>query len=915
MNYQPESSDYIARLNSVTQLYGETAALENISIDIPSACKVGIIGPDGAGKSTVLGLISGVRKVQSGTVEVLSGNIAKSSHRDNICHRIAYIPQGLGKNLYSSISVYENLNFFAKLFNLPGTDRNKRISHLLQNTGLYEFKDRKVGQLSGGMKQKLGLCSALIHSPDLLILDEPTTGVDPLSRMQFWELIKQIIAGKKNVSVIGATAYMEEAEKFDWLVVMNRGRILATGKPADLKLRTNSKTIEEMFINLLTERIGQPYGKLEIPPGSFASGENSIEAIGLTKKFGDFVAVNDVSFQIKKGEIFGFVGSNGCGKTTTIKMLTGLLTPSGGSVRLFDEPLNVRNTETRKRFGYMSQSFSLYNELTVYQNLYIHARLFELKGSQIEHRISELVEQMGLEDVLHRRSSSLPLGIKQRLSLAVAVIHKPEVLILDEPTSGVDPLARDQFWELLIELSRSDGVTIFITTHFMNEAERCDRISLMHSGKVLVTDKPESIISSRNEKNLEHAFISYIKESIGEKPRSVNTEKLHQNIEDKWDYRGRIKKFSIGRLVAFAHRESIEVISDPVRLFFALIGPIILMVVLGYGISFDVEDLPYAVMDRDQSPESREYLDYFSGSRYFNQHQPITSYDDLENRLMNGNLMVAIEIPPGFGRDLRAGHQPEIAAWLDGGFPFRAETARGYLSGINETYIHNLISGNHSEVPVKTFDIQTRILYNQDMKSVFSMVPGIMAMLLAMVPSILTAVGVVREKELGSITNLYSTPATKPEFIIGKQIPYIMIGIVNFISLLCLAIFLFNVPVQGDLLALVSGALIFVVSTTGFGLLVSAFTRTQIAALFGAFLITMINSISFSGFFQPVSSLTGGGRILAWFFPTTYFMNISRGVFTKSLNFEQLYDNFIALGIFVLFFLILSISFLKKQEA
>lgn len=391
---------------------------------------------------------------------------------------------GLGENLYHTLSVYENVDFFGRLFGQGAQEREQRINDLLQSTGLAPFRDRPAGKLSGGMKQKLGLCCALIHDPELLILDEPTTGVDPLSRAQFWELIDRIRERQTNMSVLVATAYMEEAERFDWLVAMDAGQVLATGSGQELRESIGSATLEEAFIALLPEEKRNAHQKVVIPPRDTSQDDVvAIEAQGLTMRFGDFVAVNDVNLRIPRGEIFGFLGSNGCGKSTTMKMLTGLLPASEGKAWLFGQEVDPKDIETRRRVGYMSQAFSLYSELTVRQNLELHARLFHLPEEDIPARVEEMNQRFMLSDVEDMLPEALPLGIRQRLSLAVAVIHKPEMLILDEPTSGVDPVARDMFWNLMVDLSRRDGVTIFISTHFMNEAERCDRISLMHAGK------------------------------------------------------------------------------------------------------------------------------------------------------------------------------------------------------------------------------------------------------------------------------------------------------------------------------------------------------------------------------------------------------------------------------------------------
>ncbi|HKE96987.1 MAG TPA: ATP-binding cassette domain-containing protein, partial [Povalibacter sp.] len=501
------------RLRDVRLRYGKTAALRGIDLDIAAGRMIGLIGPDGVGKSSLLSLIAGVRAVQEGQVEVLGGDMSSRRHRNLICPRIAYMPQGLGKNLYPALSVEENLQFFARLFGHGAIERRRRIDELTGATGLQPFLARPAGKLSGGMKQKLGLCCALIHDPDLLILDEPTTGVDPLARAQFWDLIDAIHRVRSGMSVIVATAYMDEAQRFDWLVAMDDGRVLATGTPAELLERTSSDSLEAAFIALLPEEKRRGHEPVSIPPLDADTGDIAIEAQDLTMRFGDFVAVDHVSFRIRRGEIFGFLGSNGCGKSTTMKMLTGLLPASEGQAWLFGHEVDPHDLDTRRRVGYMSQGFSLYGELTVRQNLVLHARLFHVPETALPGRVQEMFERFGLERVKDELPDALPLGMRQRLSLAVAMVHEPELLILDEPTSGVDPVARDSFWRLLVELSRRDKVTIFISTHFMNEAERCDRMSMMHAGKVLDCDAPAKLVEKRGAKNLEDAFIGYLMEA------------------------------------------------------------------------------------------------------------------------------------------------------------------------------------------------------------------------------------------------------------------------------------------------------------------------------------------------------------------------------------------------------------------
>lgn len=897
-----------AEVRGLSHRYGKTAALDDVTLAIPGGGIAGLIGPDGVGKSTLLALISGVRQIQTGDVRALDGDMRDPRHRSLSHRRIAYMPQGLGRNLYPTLSVFENLDFFGRLFGQGEAEREARIAELLKATGLDPFPDRPAGKLSGGMKQKLALCCALIHDPDLLVLDEPTTGVDPLSRRQFWELIDRMRARRPGMSVIVATAYMEEADRFDWLAAMNAGRIIGEGSPAEIKARAGAQTLEEAFIALLPEEMRAQHRAVHVPPREDGDGAPAIEARNLTCRFGDFVAVDHVSFAIERGEIFGFLGSNGCGKTTTMKMLTGLLPTSEGEARLLGEPLDARDMETRRRVGYMSQSFSLYAELTVLQNLILHARLFGLPKTEIGPRVEEMLKSFDLGDYAEARPDQLPLGIRQRLQLAVAVIHRPEVLILDEPTSGVDPIMRDQFWRYLIDLSRKQKVTIFISTHFMNEAERCDRVSLMHAGRVLAVGAPADLAREKGSEVLEDAFIAWLREAAKDAP--VEPLKEDDPLAQSFATEDHAALFDIRRLWAYARRETMEILRDPIRLTFALIGPVILMLTFGYGISFDVEDLPYAVYDQDQSLESRTLLAAFEGSRYFSEKPPASSDEELLQRMRKGELRLGLEIPAGFGRDLVRGRHPEIEVVVDGAMPFRAETAKGYVAGMAQQY---LAQDLHIETPAP-FDVEPRMVYNQAFRSVNAIVPSVIMLILVLIPSMMTAVGVVREKEYGSIANFRSTPVTRFEFLIGKQAPYVGLAYINFLMLVLLTIFLFGVPIKGSLLALLIGGALYVMSTTGFGILISTFTTTQVSAMFVTAILGLIPAVNFSGLMVPVSSLSGSGRVLGLAFPSGWFQQVSIGSFTKGLGFAEFLLPLLMLMVFAFLFTTIARFFLNKRE-
>ncbi len=920
----------VVQLSGVALRYGKTVALDGITLDIPAGRMVGLIGPDGVGKSSLLALLAGSRAVQAGTVRVLDGDMASKRHRDDVCPRIAYMPQGLGKNLYPTLSVEENLQFFGRLFGHGAAERRRRIDSLTRSTGMHAFLSRPAGKLSGGMKQKLGLCCALIHDPDLLILDEPTTGVDPLARAQFWDLINEIRHERSGMSVIVATAYMDEAQRFDWLIAMDDGRVLATGTPDALRDRTGTDSLEAAFIALLPEEKRRGHQPVAITPLALDDDAPiAIEARDLTMRFGDFVAVDHVNFRIRKGEIFGFLGSNGCGKSTTMKMLTGLLPASEGQAWLFGTEVDPKNIDTRRRVGYMSQAFSLYGELTVRQNLVLHARLFHVPEADIPARVDEMVARFDLADALDELPEKLPMGVRQRLSLAVAMVHKPELLILDEPTSGVDPVARDNFWRLLIALARQDQVTIFISTHFMNEAQRCDRMSLMHAGKVLVSASPDEIIRLRGAKTLEEAFIAYLIDAgAGTQPgkaAQTSAQAADSAADDAApapspapeatvaahpDPRG----FNLQRMFSYMWREALELRRDPVRATLALAGSLLLMFVIGFGISLDVEDLRYAVLDRDQTTLSQNYRLNLAGSRYFIEQPPITDYQDMDARMRSGELSLAIEIPQGFARDAERGRNAQIGVWIDGAMPQRAETIRGYVLGMHQGWLQQQARERLGAGATQPFSIETRFRYNPDVRSLPAMVPAVIPLLLLMMPAMLTALAVVREKELGSIINLYVTPVTRLEFLLGKQGPYVALAMLNFLLMTLLAVTLFGVPITGSFPTLLAAALIYNVVATAIGLLASTFTRSQIAALFFTMIGTLVPAVQFAGLLNPVSSLEGGGKLIGQVYPATHMLTISRGVFSKALDFSNLQGSFWPLLVAIPVILGASVLLLKKQE-
>lgn len=954
-------------IQNLSHRYGKTLALDDVSLDILKGATVGLIGPDGVGKSTLLSLMAGVKVIQDGRVEVLGGDMADKDVRRDLSHRIAFMPQGLGRNLYPTLSVYENIDFHARLFGLDGQERTRQITRLMEATRLAPFSGRAAGKLSGGMKQKLSLCCALVHSPDLLILDEPTTGVDPLSRRQFWALVDDLRREHAGMTVIVATAYIEEAQRFERLLAMDAGRLLENKPTADVLADYGTDVLEEAYVKMLPPEKQQGSGGLDITP--FVPDPDAppaMEAHGLTKRFGDFTAVDHVSFTIQKGEIFGFLGSNGCGKSTTMKMLTGLLEATEGDATLLGKPIDAGGLDTKMRVGYMSQAFSLYEELSVRRNLDLHARLYQM-GAKGAAAVEEALQQFDLADVADTAPASLPLGIRQRLQLAAACLHHPEVLILDEPTSGVDPAARDMFWRHLLKLSREDKITIFVSTHFMNEAARCDRISFMHKGRVLAVGTPAELAARQNAPDLEEAFVQYLIEAesdngyseqgrldqdptmlsdstgwVSTQPtataadfsddlykqnaRSSESEQseFRQNADGVREQSSHTLrdnpntqnfKYRFSMIWTFARREAKELLRDKIRLFFAVFGPLIIMASVSWGISFDVRNLKFAVYDRDQTAASRELVEYFDGSRYFLQQPPIQSEAEIDTVLKSSGAILVIDIPSGFGRDLARGLKPEVGFYVDGSMPFNATNIRGYIGSLITAYTKDRIADSGLPVSLKApAGIEPRFMYNQDFDSINAIAPGVMMLVLMMIPAMMSAVGVVREREIGSIANFYASPAAVAQYLIGKQLPYIAVGMVNFAAMMLMIIYLFGVPLKGSFAGLAVGTLLMVSASTALGLLISCFVRSQLAAIFATAIITMIPAQTYSGFLYPLSTMEGGALVIGKTFPSSWYYTVSVGSFTKGLHTADLLHEYAAIAAFAATSLILACVLLKKQE-
>ncbi|OWV84715.1 multidrug ABC transporter ATP-binding protein [Rhizobium sp. N122] len=566
----------LVRIDGVTKRFGDAPpALDAVSGVIGGGAITGLVGPDGAGKTTLIRLMTGLMLPDTGTVEVLGFDTRKNAA--GIQAAIGYMPQRFG--LYEDLSVQENLDLYADLRGLPKSERTSTFDELLTFTDLKRFTSRLAGKLSGGMKQKLGLACALLKKPRLLLLDEPGVGVDPISRRDLWKMVENLT--KEGIGVLWSTAYLDEAEACDHVLLLNQGKLLFSGKPAELTERVNDRVFrvsdvsgrrrqvlaellqadgvidgviqgeairlvaaedkkpdigkagdgatlapasprfEDAFVDMLG---GGPGGRSRLAEAQEplkAEGDRPvIEAKGLTKRFGDFTAAEDISFDIRRGEIFGLLGPNGAGKSTTFKMLCGLLKPTGGEGRVAGFDLRRDAGKARNQLGYMAQKFSLYGDLTVMQNLEFFAGVYGLRGQRKRERIALMAGIFDFGRHAREPAKDLPLGLKQRLALACAVMHEPRALFLDEPTSGVDPITRREFWTHINALVEK-GVTVLVTTHFMDEAEYCDRISLIYRGRSIALGSPDELkarvaTKEQPDPTMEDAFIALVQQSEAE---------------------------------------------------------------------------------------------------------------------------------------------------------------------------------------------------------------------------------------------------------------------------------------------------------------------------------------------------------------------------------------------------------------
>ena len=479
-------------VNNISKSYGRVKALQDVSFSVGKGEVFGLIGPDGAGKTSMFRILCTLLLADEGTASVDGFDVVKQM--TDIRKRVGYMPGRF--SLYQDLTVEENLKFFATLFGTTvdeGYDSIKAIYSQIER-----FKDRKAGALSGGMKQKLALSCALVHQPSVLFLDEPTTGVDPVSRKEFWEMLSML--KERDITIVASTPYLDEVRQCERVAFLSEGHVMGIDTP---------EIILDRFKDIFNP---PPIDQTTPSPSCSGEEDNVIEVEHLVKAFGNFHAVDDISFSVKRGEIFGFLGANGAGKTTAMHMLTGLNQPTSGTGRVAGFDIRTEHEQIKKHIGYMSQRFSLYEDLTVAENIRLFAGIYGMQKDEIARKTDELLKQLKFEDHKNDLVGSLPLGWKQKLAFSVSIFHEPAIVFLDEPTGGVDPATRRQFWELIYEAA-ARGITVFVTTHYMDEAEYCDRISIMVDGKISAMGTPEELKRNLHQPDMDHVFTYLAREA------------------------------------------------------------------------------------------------------------------------------------------------------------------------------------------------------------------------------------------------------------------------------------------------------------------------------------------------------------------------------------------------------------------
>ncbi len=934
------------RLSGVVKTFPGVTALAGISADIFPGQLTGLVGPDGAGKTTLMRLMTGLLHPDQGSISVMGHDtvLAQSA----IAHVTGYMPQRFG--LYEDLSVLENLQLYAELRALPVAQRAETFARLLAFTRLGPFASRLSGRLSGGMKQKLGLACALMARPAVLLLDEPGVGVDPVSRQDLWWMVTALT--QEGMAVVWSTAYLDEAERCHSVLLLNEGRVAFQGSPDVLTHRLDGRCYRLMTPagdrrGLLTEALNLPavsdgviqgrslrlvlrpeattdalspltaVAKAELRAvethfedafvdllGGGPGGTSVIAALmapvslptpvavscqQLTRRFGQFTATDQVSFEVRQGEIFGLLGPNGAGKSTTFKMLCGLLKPSSGVAHVAGLDLAHATSAAKSQLGYMAQKFSLYSLLSVRQNLEFSAGVYGLTGALRQERIAEMVEAFELARFLDASPDELSLGYKQRLALACAVMHRPAVLFLDEPTSGVDPLTRREFWMHINGLVRK-GVTVLVTTHFMDEAEYCDRVALMYRAQVIALDTPDALKArvSRggdHEPTMEEAFIGLIEAvdvAAGREVPAATTASTQSVSAPATPARPAVcaapptrifPGFSARRLRAIVRKESLQAWRDPSTLLVALVLPVLMLFLFAYAVSLDTRRVPLGIVLESDTEAAQSLAAAFAGSRYFSV-TPARDRRQVEAAVLAGHLRAYVVIPQDFSSRLLRGQSDGLLQIVtDGTQPNTATFVSAYAQGVVGHWQASRAGG----APPVT--LLPRFWFNPEVESRRALVPGALSIIMTMIGTLLTALVVAREWERGTMESVFSTPASAFEILLGKLLPYFALGMLASVIGAILAVVVFGVPLRGSVLTLMLLSAVFLVPALGQGLLISVLAKNQFVAAQLALISAFLPALLLSGFLFEISSMPGPLRFITHIIPARHFNSALQTVF------------------------------------
>ena len=932
-------------------------ALDDVSFMAERGTITALVGPDGAGKTTLIRVACGLISPNSGSLEVLGFDCVREAQA--IQDRVGYMPQRFG--LYEDLTVQENLDLYADLHGVDKRARDERYPRLMQMTALGPFTKRLAGQLSGGMKQKLGLACSLVRAPELLLLDEPTAGVDPLSRHELWEIIFQLVREEKTTVLI-ATSYLDEAERCGHVVVMHEGKVLAQGAPEDVTriadghvfevdppegqtprglqarlldeddvidavpdngkvrfvrrndhagtaayakdARAVAPRFEDGFMMILREHDSRTSAAApEFEQSSRAMGDVVVEVRDLVRMFGGFTAVDHVNFEVRRGEVFGLLGPNGAGKTTTFRMLCGLLPVTSGTLRIAGLDLRKARASARQHIGYVAQKFSLYGQLSVVENLEFYSAVYGLSGAHRRARIDWALKQFELEPLRELPSAQLPGGFKQRLAMAAALVHEPEILFLDEPTSGADPLARREFWRRITALAEA-GANIVITTHFMEEAEYCDRVVILDQGRILAQGKPADIRKLGGNEW---------------RPAAHHGRRLHRHRaavarqRPQRDEGSRVMngvRASPRRVIALVRKETFQIVRDPSSIVIGVVMPLLLIVLFGYALSLDVRSVPIAVVLEDPSPAASELAAGFRLSPYF-AATIITSMPPAQELMLERKVDGIVRLRSDFARQLAAGHA-QVQVLVYGGDANRGRIIEAYAQGAVAEWAAHRVSAGQS-VAGGPVALISRLWFNEANDSHYFLVPGLIVMVMTLIGAFLTTMVMAREWERGTLEALFVTPVRTFEILLGKTIPYFALGMLGLVLVILASRFLFGVPLRGSFLVLGGASMLYLLVALGIGLLISSAVKSQLVASQFTMLVTYLPALMLSGFIFDLRSAPAAVTGIASIFPARYFVSIMQTVFLAGDVWSVILPNAAVLIGMVVVLLTLSVRVTRKK--